>query len=627
MPRKKPLQPERTPVAVGLHDRSTFLILREKGSKEERLVLARSRDGKKFSKVFQPVLLRYGNGKREDISKCRDLKIFSEKGLSMTYVLGEGSSARLVYATARSPRAWTVKGSVKIGAPGIFVPELTSKAGSAVYYGRDVLRVATSKTGKSWRTPGEQRAPYWRFFDGLPFHLAGVHTTDEGTFVICGSCVTEEILQDVNRAHKVGEVEMCRLGVALFRRDQPGELAWQTELPFMDVPLRGKSSFGLLGVVTITRKKERLVRVYMHFGDEVGLFEFPSTALSRRHAYMPILLAKATGNPIISPGRMLWERQSAFNPAALRIGDNVHILYRAIGADGVSRLGYASSPDGVRVEGHMETPAFALQDPRKGKIRRYNPVMYPSGGSWGGTEDPRMVMIERQVYVTFNMFDGWDRLRVAVVWIDLEDFLQKKFWKWSKPVLLSPEGQVHKNWILFPEKINGKFALLHNLHDDDLERVRIEYVDDLASYQAPSELASPDPNAIPDRPTSWHKRMRSAGPPPLKTSEGWLLFYHATDRYEPKRYKLGVMLLDLSDPTKILHRASASVLNPDEFYENNGKPGIVYACGAVEIDDTIHVYYGGADKVACVATVKTEELLRHIIKGEDTRFSVSKVTL
>ena len=70
------------------------------------------------------------------------------------------------------------------------------------------------------------------------------------------------------------------------------------------------------------------------------------------------------------------------------------------------------------------------------------------------------------------------------------------------------------------------------------------------------------------------------------------------------------MILDLKDPTKILYRAKQPVLEPSLPYENNGfKSGIVYSCGAVVIDDTLFVYYGGADTVVCVATANLEEFI------------------
>ena len=75
------------------------------------------------------------------------------------------------------------------------------------------------------------------------------------------------------------------------------------------------------------------------------------------------------------------------------------------------------------------------------------------------------------------------------------------------------------------------------------------------------------------------------------------------------------MLLDLTDPTKELYRSSAPILSPNAHYENDGKPGIVYACGAVVRDGELYVYYGGADKVVCVATTPLKAFLEALIKG------------
>jgi predicted GH43/DUF377 family glycosyl hydrolase len=64
----------------------------------------------------------------------------------------------------------------------------------------------------------------------------------------------------------------------------------------------------------------------------------------------------------------------------------------------------------------------------------------------------------------------------------------------------------------------------------------------------------------PGRKNYWDNRIRGAGPPPIKTDLGWLLLYHANDVYDPHRYKLGAMLLDLKDPTKVLYRSSTPIL-------------------------------------------------------------------
>ena len=336
-----------------------------------------------------------------------------------------------------------------------------------------------------------------------------------------------------------------------------------------------------------------------------------------------LFLKKSTNNPILKPGGHPWTAEAVLNPAAAIIGDRTHLVYRAIGGDGVSRLGYASSPDGIVFDERLPHPIYAALNP--GGIpreeRRYSPVMYPSGGSWGGCEDPRMVVIEGRVYVTFNMFDNW-RLRVGAISISKKDFLAKRFGEWEGPIVIS-HGDREKNWTLFPEKFRGKFAVLHGIIDDDENRVRIAYVDDLRTL-AQETFETVDPQKTQDRPIAWHVHVRSAGPPPLKTDRGWLVLYHANDATEGHRYKLGAMLLDLSDPTKILCRAAAPILSPDEQYENEGKPGIVYACGAVVQNDILYVYYGGADKVVCVATALLNDFLDALVSGESPRLENQK---
>ncbi len=333
-----------------------------------------------------------------------------------------------------------------------------------------------------------------------------------------------------------------------------------------------------------------------------------------------LLLARTVCNPILVPGAQHWSAEAVLNPAALVLAGRTHLIYRAIGMDGVSRLGYASSPNGIVFDDHFAYPVYAARNPggMSGRERRYSPVMYPSGGSWGGCEDPRMVNIEGRVYVTFNMFEDW-KLRVGVISMSEEDFIAKRFTKWEGPTILSHSDR-EKNWVLFPEKIGGQFAVLHGIIDPDESRVRIEYTDELETL-AERSFETIDPQQVPDTSISWHVHVRSAGPPPIKTDKGWLVLYHAHDAAEGGRYKLGAMLLDLDDPTKILHRATAPVLSPDQPYENHGKPGIVYSCGAVVRGDMLYVYYGGADKVVCVATAALAPFLSALIRGERAALS------
>ncbi len=110
--------------------------------------------------------------------------------------------------------------------------------------------------------------------------------------------------------------------------------------------------------------------------------------------------------------------------------------------------------------------------------------------------------------------------------------------------------------------------------------------------------------------------------PPIKTGYGWLLLYHAIDHKDPGKYKLGAMILDLKDPTKILYRSKKPVLEPDEYYENEGfKAGVIYSCGAVVVNGRLIVYYGGADSVSCVATAKLDEFLKGLISDKEPKLT------
>jgi predicted GH43/DUF377 family glycosyl hydrolase len=335
----------------------------------------------------------------------------------------------------------------------------------------------------------------------------------------------------------------------------------------------------------------------------------------------PGTLARAHANPILPPGEEPWEVEAALNPAAIYDGERTHLLYRAIGTDGVSRLGYASSQDGVHFDDRLPYPVFVHSDamPRSGM--RYDPGQYGSGGSWSGVEDPRAVLIEDQVHVTYNAFNGWGSMRVAYTQIPLAD-LQSKQWNFTKPKYLSPAGERHKNWVLFPEKINGMFALFHNLSAQDNDRVAVEYIKDLATYDPErNRFESRDPHSLPDNQCAWHYRTRSIGPPPVRTPFGWLSFYHAMDPMHPSKYKMGALLHDDRDPTRVLARAPLPVLEPEAAYEaeHGVKPGIIYACGAVVKGDELIIYYGSSDTFVCAAATSLKEFVTKLLYGEPAR--------
>jgi len=337
----------------------------------------------------------------------------------------------------------------------------------------------------------------------------------------------------------------------------------------------------------------------------------------------PLKFDKHPENPIISPNsRNGWESWQTFNPGAVLIDDKVHFLYRAIGHDGISRLGYANSNDGLKINERHPEPAYQHVFSAS-KVPSFNIYSYASGGGWGGgCEDARISYIEEdgRIYIIYTACDNG--LRIGLSSIKVEDFL-KKDWKWKNSKLISKPGELHKNWMLFPEKIKGKYAILHSI----VPKLEVEYLDNLnfdeIEYVDSSRKFGPQKNESSKK--TWDKWLRGPGATPVKTKEGWLLFYHGMDK-DWSKYKVGVMLLDLKDPTKILYRSKEPVLEPEEFYENNGfKAGIVYVSGAVIKDGELLVYYGGSDSFVCVASANLDKFLQALKKGIKPKLKKKKI--
>ena len=316
-------------------------------------------------------------------------------------------------------------------------------------------------------------------------------------------------------------------------------------------------------------------------------------------------------NPIITPRFYAWESKATFNPSAFSTDDKIHLIYRAIGDNDSSVLGYASSLDGLNI---IERSPYCVYN-RSNNFSKSDisnsPIDYISGGGWsGGSEDPRLTLIDGTVYMLYTAFDGWGSVRIALTSIKLEDFENKK-WKWKNFVFISPPGEIHKNWVIFPEKINGKYAILHSISPN----ISIDYVEDFNFFNGKNFIKS-----VHSGHPKWQERdknIRGVGPVPIKTKLGWLILYHISN---DGRYKLSAMILDKKDPTKILYRSKTPILEPEEYYENHGyKSGVVYSCGAVVKNDTLFVYYGGADKVVCVASIKLNQLLEDLKKHKEIK--------
>jgi predicted GH43/DUF377 family glycosyl hydrolase len=413
------------------------------------------------------------------------------------------------------------------------------------------------------------------------------------------------------------------VGAALFDRAHPKKLLWRTDHALWEEPSNGDSSVRLLGGATVgkyfylyTQSAGRSVEVfplarYWESFQKSTLREF---VLPPRKKGVAISLERLPANPVLEPVvRHSWEAFATFNPAAIVLNDRVHLLYRAQGYDGLSVLGYAASSDGITIDERDDMPAFV---PAQAMMKQTDsPYPYVSGGGTGGCEDPRLVEIDGTVYLMYIAFDGSHPPGVALTHISKADFLAKR-WNWSRPKLISQPGKIQKNWVLFPERIAGRYVILHGLSP----KIKLEYIDDpmsLGDGNYIESLMSHGGGGYIEaaRLHAWDNIVRGVGAPPLWTKYGWLVFYHGMDMRDPGKYKVGVMLLDLQHPDVILHRAVEPVLEPETDYENNGhKRGVIYVCGAVIKGAKLLVYYGAADRTTAVASADLETFLSALVK-------------
>ncbi|HOK55545.1 MAG TPA: glycosidase, partial [Armatimonadota bacterium] len=280
--------------------------------------------------------------------------------------------------------------------------------------------------------------------------------------------------------------------------------------------------------------------------------------------------------------------KAVFNCAVAEHDGKVHMLYRAVGDDGISRFGYAVSDDGFNfVRSHI--PAYES----------------PAGDEWErlGCEDPRITRIDDTFYIpyvgtsvypvaeqrqpTFKIGPPW-RCRVSM--LSTTDFKS-----YTRHGVILPEFD-DKDAVIFPEKIGGKYVMYHRLLPD----IWISYSDDLINWYDHKPVMTPKAG-------SWDNERIGAGAPPIKTPEGWLNFYHGVD--DNRVYRLGVFLSDLDDPSKIISRSKMPILNPEHAFECVGQVcNVVFTCGVIERDGQYLIYYGGADSSIGVATLGKDRL-------------------
>lgn len=344
------------------------------------------------------------------------------------------------------------------------------------------------------------------------------------------------------------------------------------------------------------------------------------TPMATRFASNPLLTTKD-----VQPSRPGFVVECVMNPGAFTFENKTWLLLRV--AERPPQKGGRVSLPTMRADGSMRIiefsagdPQLDTSDPRKfthngemylstishlrlvcsdDGIHFYEPPDFPTK-IFGqgpletyGIEDCRVSQIDGNYYLTYTQVS---RNGVGVGMIQTRDWRSLD----RKGMILPPHN---KDCALFEEKIGDQYYCLHRPSGIGLggNFIWIASSPDLLHWGHHRCI-------LHTRKEYWDSARVGAGASPIKTPKGWLVIYHGADHQN--RYCLGMALLDLEDPSKVLARSKAPLFVPSTDYEKKGFFGnVVFTNGHIVNGDEIKMYYGASDEVICGATFSIREIL------------------
>jgi beta-1,2-mannobiose phosphorylase / 1,2-beta-oligomannan phosphorylase len=303
------------------------------------------------------------------------------------------------------------------------------------------------------------------------------------------------------------------------------------------------------------------------------------------------LFRRNPANPIITAADWPGPVNVVFNPAAVQLGDETVLLARVEARTGISHIAVARSDDGVSGWRIDAEPLLAPVD--------------DDGERWG-LEDPRTVWVE-ELGTHVISCTAYGPAGPTVFLATSDDFRSVE----RLGIVLPPED---KNAALLPERIGGEWILFHRPTSNFGDRhpgISLSRSPDMRSWSAPEIVMAP-------RAGAWWDALRiGIGPPLLKTEHGWLLIYHGVkETVGGSIYRIGLALLDLEEPTRVLRRTDEWVLAPSASYEREGDvPNAIFPCGLIHDVEQgeLRLYYGAADTSICLATASFDETLATVL--------------
>ena len=300
------------------------------------------------------------------------------------------------------------------------------------------------------------------------------------------------------------------------------------------------------------------------------------------------LFKRYEANPILTPQEWPYPTNAVFNPAAVKLNNETLLLIRVEDMRGFSHLTVARSPDGFTGWEVDQTPTLVADENSREE-------------KWG-LEDPRIIWLEEQnqFAITYTSFsEGGPVVSLAIT---------RNFRTFARlGALLPPED---KDACLFPRRFRGRFALIHRPIVRGEAHVWISFSPDLKHWGDHRAL-------IKTRHAYWDCHRVGLACQPIETPHGWMIFYHGVRvTTSGAIYRVGLALLDLEEPWKVLRRSDEWVLGPRAPYERVGDVNdVVFPTGATVHKETnqFRLYYGAADCTVAVATADLSRLLDYVM--------------
>jgi predicted GH43/DUF377 family glycosyl hydrolase len=315
----------------------------------------------------------------------------------------------------------------------------------------------------------------------------------------------------------------------------------------------------------------------------------------RPNARFTELFRRDEKNPILTAADWPYLVNSVFNPGATLLPDGKTLLLaRVEDRTGLSHLNAARSYDGITSWTIDPTPTFPP-----------DPGGYPEE-LWG-VEDARIVYLPelKQFAITYTAYSERGPLVSLALTRDFQNFERRG-------AILNPED---KDAALFPHRIGERWALLHRPVPGPSgtgAHIWISFSNDLQQWGGTALVLQAH------RGGWWDANKIGLCTPPIETAEGWLIIYHGVRTTGAGViYRLGLALLDLEDPTRVIRRADEWIMSPREEYEIVGDVGyVVFPCGQVvdEVTGDLRLYYGAADSSIGVAHGNINEMLDWLMK-------------